>query len=148
MDVPIVTTPPETDMPCLFMSRPSMLLATLSIVQYVAVFAPQEKRWGSMYLEITTHDVSNTFWNNGFSGYESLDMVIHSKILTISQNEYRCIECGHVCKTKQNISGHIEANHVENHPGVICKICTKICTTRDALRKHMVRYHAQNPTYR
>ena len=81
-----------------------------------------------------------------FSGYESLDMVIQSKILTISQNEYSCIECGHICKTKQNISGHIEANHVENHPGVICKVCTKICTTRDALRKHMVRYHAQNPT--
>ena len=81
-----------------------------------------------------------------FSGYESLDMVIQSKILTISQNEYSCIECGHVCKTKQNISGHIEANHVENHPGVICKVCNKICTTRDALRKHMVRYHAQNPT--
>ena len=44
MDVLIVTTPPETDMPCLFMSRPSMLLATPSTVQYVAVFAPQEKR--------------------------------------------------------------------------------------------------------
>jgi len=83
---------------------------------------------------------------DGNKGYESLDMVIQSKILTISQNEYSCIECGHVCKTKQNISGHIEANHVENHPGVICKVCTKICTTRDALRKHMVRYHAQNPT--
>lgn len=81
-----------------------------------------------------------------FSGYESLDMVIQSKILTISQNEYSCVECGHVSKTKQNISGHIEANHVENHPGVICQVCAKICTTRDALRKHMVRYHAKNPT--
>ena len=44
MDVLIVTKLPETDMPCPFMKRPSMLLVTLSIVQYVAVFAPQEKR--------------------------------------------------------------------------------------------------------
>ena len=73
-------------------------------------------------------------------------MMIQSKILAVGVNEYRCVECGHVCRTKQNISGHIEANHISDHPGVICKMCSKICTTRDALRKHMVRYHAQKPS--
>ena len=40
----------------------------------------------------------------------------------------------------QNISVHIEANHV-SHPSVVCNICQKSCSTRDALRKHVHKYH-------
>ena len=79
------------------------------------------------------------------SGYAEMDNIIQSKIMVVSANEFQCTDCPHVSRTKQNLSVHIEANHVKDHPGVLCSICSKVCTTRDALRKHMVRYHTERP---
>jgi len=76
-----------------------------------------------------------------------MDKIIQSKIMAHSANEFQCVDCLHVSKTKQNLSVHIEANHVKGHPGVICSICSKVCTTRDAHRKHMVRYHSERVNY-
>jgi len=78
---------------------------------------------------------------DGNKGWELIDSIIFSKIITHSANEFQCVDCLHTSKTKQNLAVHIEANHVD-HPGVTCSICNKPCTTRDALRKHMVRYHS------
>ena len=68
--------------------------------------------------------------------------MIQSKISVLGANEYQCEDCLHVCKTRQNISVHIEAIHI-SHPPVVCSICQKTCSTRDALRKHLLRYHRE-----
>ena len=88
-----------------------------------------------MSLEIILNKESVTI-----SGWEEIDQLIQTKIMTHSANEFQCTDCLHTSKTKQNLAVHIEANHVD-HPGVTCTVCSKACTTRDALRKHMVRYH-------
>ena len=77
-----------------------------------------------------------------------MDRIIQSKIMAHSANEFQCKDCLHVSRTKQNLSVHIEANHVRDHPGVSCDMCGKTCTTRDALRKHMVRYHNDRLRFR
>ena len=74
-------------------------------------------------------------------------MLIQSKIMTHNANEFQCLDCLHTSKTKQNLAVHIEANHVD-HPGVACMVCGKPCTTRDALRKHMVRYHSAKSKFK
>ena len=102
-------------------------------VNIVKESAQLENLYVNTYQEITTHDC--------FSGWELIDSIIFSKIITHSANEFQCLDCLHTSKTKQNLAVHIEANHVD-HPGVTCSICNKPCTTRDALRKHMVRYHS------
>ena len=73
-------------------------------------------------------------------GWIEVDEIIRSKIVQINSSEYQCTDCNHTSKTRQNLGTHIEASHVD-HPPVICNICAKLCTTRDALRKHNVRNH-------
>ena len=70
----------------------------------------------------------------------SVDEIIQSKILTIDKNEFRCADCDYVSQHKQNLSSHIEANHVANSE-VFCPYCPKSCPTRNALRMHISRTH-------
>merc|ERR1719342_1460184 len=77
---------------------------------------------------------------DGNKGWEEVDAIIRSKIVQISSSEFQFTDCPHICKTRQNLGVHIEAIHVE-HPDVICGLCGNLCTTRDALRKHVYRPH-------
>ena len=48
---------------------------------------------------------------------------------------WECIMCGKSSKYKNDITRHIEANHISS-PGIKCEICDKISPTREALRQH------------
>ena len=70
---------------------------------------------------------------------EELDDIINSKIIKISNFEYRCSDCDHAFRQKINLRVHIEGKHIVDHPGIICNLCSKHCSTRDALRKHITK---------
>ena len=55
-----------------------------------------------------------------------------------------CKSCGKASLIKQEMSRHIEAYHIENHPGVKCDICGMISKTRHALIVHTTRKHKTN----
>ena len=73
-------------------------------------------------------------------GWNEVDEIIKTKMIALSATE--CSDCLHICKTRQNLGVHIEANHV-SHPEVRCSLCGALSTTRDALRKHLRRH--RNP---
>ena len=75
-------------------------------------------------------------------GWNEVDEIIKTKMIALSATEYQCSDCLHICKTRQNLGVHIEANHV-SHPEVRCTLCGALSTTRDALRKHLRRH--RNP---
>jgi len=57
---------------------------------------------------------------------------------------WHCSVCDRTSKGKINISRHIEATHLENHPGFSCEICGETVSTRNALRQHRADRHRQN----
>jgi hypothetical protein len=38
---------------------------------------------------------------------------------------------------------HVEAKHVDSHPGYSCEYCGKVCPTRNSYLIHKSRYHRQ-----
>ena len=60
----------------------------------------------------------------------------------IQQNMYfsgfswSCNICGKSSKSKTDITRHIEAKHIENHPGYTCGYCDYSTKSRDAMRHH------------
>ena len=54
-----------------------------------------------------------------------------------------CSVCGKESRSKTDITRHIEALHVENHPGYSCHFCGSVSKSKDAHRKHISRYHTQ-----
>ena len=53
---------------------------------------------------------------------------------------WECIMCGKSSKYKNDITRHIESNHISS-PGIKCDICSKISPTREALRQHNKMVH-------
>jgi len=78
---------------------------------------------------------------------EQLDDIINSKIVKISNSEYRCSDCDHAFRQKINLRVHIEGRHIVDHPGIICNYCSKHCSTRDALRKHVTKCRPNNAQF-
>ena len=68
-----------------------------------------------------------------------LDAIIESKIVKMSDRDYKCYDCGHVTQQKTNMKVHVEGKHIPNHPGVLCQYCNKRLATREALRNHLSR---------
>lgn len=53
---------------------------------------------------------------------------------------WHCNRCGK-SSDKQNIGRHVEANHIEDHPGIKCELCGIVSKTRNALRTHKLNKH-------
>jgi len=73
-----------------------------------------------------------------------LDARIASLLGRANDKSWFCKSCGKASLIKQEVSRHIEAYHIENHPGVKCDICGMISKTRHALIVHTTRKHKTN----
>ena len=71
---------------------------------------------------------------------ESIASAINEKLIKVSSSEFRCRDCEHVCKTKQNMQKHIEAKHFVNCE-ISCQICGHISPNRWAYGTHLNRHH-------
>ena len=58
-----------------------------------------------------------------------------------SDKAWHCSVCEKTSLGKSNISRHIEATHLENHPGLNCDICGETAKSRNALRVHIAAKH-------
>ena len=58
-----------------------------------------------------------------------------------SDKAWHCAVCEKISHGKSNISRHIEATHLENHPGLNCDICGETVKSRNALRLHRAAKH-------
>ena len=63
-------------------------------------------------------------------------------MVLLSNNEYQCTACDHRSKFKNNMQKHIEAKHI-NHGPESCHYCEKQCASKQALQKHVSRYHRE-----
>jgi len=66
-----------------------------------------------------------------------------SNMMYKSDKAWHCAVCDRTSRGKINISRHIEATHLENHPGINCDICGETVRTRNALRQHKTDRHRQ-----
>jgi len=69
-----------------------------------------------------------------------LDALI-SSMMYKGNKAWHCSVCDRTSRGKINISRHIEATHLENHPGIDCEICGETVRTRNALRQHRADRH-------
>jgi len=69
-----------------------------------------------------------------------LDALI-SSMMYKGDKAWHCGVCDRTSRGKINISRHIEATHLENHPGIDCEICGETVRTRNALRQHRADRH-------
>ena len=74
---------------------------------------------------------------------DELDAQIHSMMYK-GDKAWHCAVCDRTSRGKINISRHIEATHLENHPGINCEICGETVRTRNALRQHRADRHKQS----
>ena len=70
---------------------------------------------------------------------DNLDGQVMLMMEKLEGNKWACITCGKKDR-KANIGAHVESAHID---GIIhtCKQCGKISRSKDALRKHIVKYH-------
>ena len=66
--------------------------------------------------------------------------VAASYMMLLSNNEYQCSGCEHRSKFKNNMIKHIDSKHI-NHGPESCQFCQKQCSSKQALQKHISRYH-------
>merc|ERR550519_589637 len=78
------------------------------------------------------------------NSFEDLDNTIKTMFYKIEAG-FQCTECEHVSKQRPNMVNHVEAKHVQ-HNGVVCELCNKHSTTRQAHRMHQHRAHGVQPS--
>ena len=78
--------------------------------------------------------LGNTFLSNSNSE------VAASYMMLLSNNEYQCSVCEHRSKFKNNMIKHIDSKHIHHGPES-CPFCQKQCSSKQALQKHISRYH-------
>ena len=71
---------------------------------------------------------------------EDLNVQISDKIQYFEDGSYKCTDCDYASLSRGNVAKHIEARHVGLR-GIVCPICYKPTTTREALKKHISRNH-------
>ena len=74
------------------------------------------------------------FYSSSLSAFEGQ---IRSKMSSYRDEDglWKCLDCGYRTKNNSVLYEHIESRHVD-HPGYECDICSKFCSTRNALRNH------------
>ena len=83
-----------------------------------------------------------TTYNSKICNHICLDVsaLIEAQIASLMyQNEAKmwiCSVCYKESPGKTNITRHIEAMHIENHPGYSCDYCDHSTKSRDGMRQH------------
>jgi len=70
-----------------------------------------------------------------------LDAQIEAMMFRTDDKIWHCVHCDKRSVGKTDITRHIEATHLENHPGFPCELCGEIVKTRNALRQHKASRH-------
>jgi len=91
--------------------------------QYEAEYA------GSMGMDMANKDI-----------FFQLDAQINTMMYK-SEKAWHCAVCEKTSPGKINISRHIEATHLVNHPGLNCDVCGETVKSRNALRLHRAAKH-------
>ena len=69
----------------------------------------------------------------------AVEAFVSKEISEKGSTVWRCVECGYESAWKHNLVKHIDTKHLSE--GHHCSICAKFCPSKDALRKHVKRYH-------
>jgi len=72
--------------------------------------------------------------------FTQLDAQI-SSMMYRGDKAWHCAVCEKTSPGKINITRHIEATHLENHPGLNCDVCGETVKNRNALRLHRAAKH-------
>ena len=68
--------------------------------------------------------------------FAQLDAQIENLMFRSNDRIWHCQQCDKCSVFKNDITRHIEAVHLQNHPGIHCELCDEIVKTRNALRQH------------
>jgi uncharacterized C2H2 Zn-finger protein len=68
--------------------------------------------------------------------FAQLDAQIENMMVRGDDRIWQCEQCDKSSVFKNDITRHIEAVHLQNHPGITCDLCGEIVKTRNALRQH------------
>ena len=66
-----------------------------------------------------------------------------SSMMYRGDKAWHCAVCEKTSPGKINITRHIEATHLDNHPGLNCDLCGETAKSRNALRMHKSIKHKQ-----
>ena len=73
--------------------------------------------------------------------FAMIDAQIEGMMFRTDDKVWHCVECDKRSVGKTDITRHIEATHLDNHPGFPCHLCGEIVKTRNALRQHKATRH-------
>lgn len=79
-----------------------------------------------------------------FNVSSELDDLIVKNIQKDTTGLWYCLQCEFNSRKISHVKTHVESKHVQTG-GFSCSVCERVSVTREALRKHMARFHA-NPT--
>jgi len=71
---------------------------------------------------------------------EHISLMMRKSVDTSGNKFWECLSCGKTCIGKNDMTRHIESNHIES-PGLSCELCGKVSKTRNALRNHIYSVH-------
>jgi len=60
---------------------------------------------------------------------------------------WHCTVCGKASTLKTDVRRHVEAMHIEDHPGLSCEICGVVVKSRHALMRHKSAKHKYDNKY-
>jgi len=92
-------------------------------------YGTEQQYDGNMVMDVTNKDI-----------FSQLDAQINTMMYK-SEKAWHCAVCEKASPGKINITRHIEATHLENHPGLNCDVCGEIVKSRNALRLHRAAKH-------
>ena len=136
------------------MWRPSILIVGALGVRSVEKFALQEKLsqctiWGDIKchslsfcgnFEINQLDIVLSMLHKHITIFLGLDTLIEDNMQKDSTGTWFCLQCSFSSRKSSNVRTHVESKHVKSG-GFQCLVCSYICPTREAFRKHMTRMH-------
>lgn len=71
----------------------------------------------------------------------ALEQKIQSMMYRSEDRVWNCSICSKRSKSKTDVTRHIEASHLEDHPGFNCEVCGEVVKSRNALRQHRSMKH-------
>ena len=93
------------------------------------------------------HAISNMLCSNRYILFSELFAALDRQIFAMMERTldklWRCIECGKTATGKSDVTRHIEAIHLQGHPGFVCQLCGEAVKTRNAMRQHRKLKHSQ-----